>query len=290
MADFYSLSFDLFSPLVKKYSKYFERLETDLRRARINVRKDYWGSFIILVMVLTFISILIVGLPFALLLGNFQFMPMVIFSAVLIGITISSGVLTYFYPAIIAGERQKKIDNTLPFSTIYMSTIARSGFPPQDIFKMISRFKEYGEISTEAQQISRDVETLGLDLPSALTRAINRSPSQYWGELLAGIRTTITLGGDLGQFLAEKTNGFVADYKRRLNEFSNLLSLLIEIYITIVVVGAVFFVVVTSIMLAVGGVPVATAKALNYALVLIGLPILTAAFILLMKGASPLEN
>ncbi|MEK6923518.1 MAG: type II secretion system F family protein [Nanoarchaeota archaeon] len=290
MADFYSLAFDLFSPLVKKYSKYFDRLEIDLRRARITVRKDYWASFIILVMVLSFVTTFGIGLPFALLLGNFQLMPMMIFLSVLIGTTIGAGILTYFYPAVIAGERQKKIDNTLPFSTIYMSTIARSGFPPQDIFKMISRFKEYGEISTEAQQISRDIETLGLDLPSALTRAINRSPSQYWSELLAGIRTTITLGGDLGQLLTEKTNGFVADYKRRLNEFSNLLSLLIEIYITIVVVGAVFFVVITSIMLAVGGVPVATVKALNYALVLVGLPVLTAAFILLMKGSSPLES
>lgn len=290
MADFYSLSFDLFSPLVKKYSKYFDRLEIDLQRARINVRKDYWASFIILVALLSFVSTLVIGLPFALLLGNFQLMPMIIFLSILIGTTLGAAVLTYFYPAIVAGERQKKMDNALPFSTIYMSTIARSGFPPQAIFKMISRFKEYGEISTEAQQISRDVETLGLDLPSALTRAINRSPSQYWSELLAGIRITMTLGGDLGQFLAEKTNGFVADYKRRLNEYSNLLSMLIEIYITIVVVGAVFFVVITSIMLAVGGVPVATIKALNYALVLIGLPILTAAFILIMKGASPLED
>ncbi len=288
--DIYSLAFDWFAPVVRKYELYFLRLKEDLKKARIDVAAEKWAALVFLVGVLSFICALILGLPLALLLGGFNLTSMLFLFLTTIVVAVSAGALTFFYPSLVAGERKKKITNAISFATIYLSTLSRSGFPPQDMFKLLSTFKEYGEISTEAAGITRDVEAMGMDLPTALTRAINRSPSPEWGELLAGIRTTVVVGGDISLYLAEKAKGFIADYKRRLTDFSNLLSLLVEVYITIVIVGAVFFIVISSIMVAIGGVPVATVKALNYALVLVGLPLLTAAFILVVKGLSPLED
>ncbi len=288
--DIYSLAFNWFAPAVKKYESYFLRLKEDLKKARVDVATEKWAALVFLVGVLSFVCAWIIGLPLALLLGGFNFISIFFLFLATIIIGVCAGALTFLYPSLIAGERKKKINNAIAFATIYLSTLSRSGFPPQEMFKLLSTFKEYGEISTEASMINKDVEAMGMDLPTALTRAANRSPSSDWSELLAGIRTTIVVGGDLSLFLAEKAKGFVADYKRRLTDFSNLLSLLVDVYITLVVVGAVFFIVISSIMVAIGGVPVATVKALNYALVLIGLPILTAAFILAVKGLSPLED
>ena len=57
------------------------------------------------------------------------------------------------YPYIKAADRQRSIDNNLPFATLYMNTIAGTGAPPYVMFKLLSDFKEYGEVSKEAQEI-----------------------------------------------------------------------------------------------------------------------------------------
>jgi hypothetical protein len=63
-----------------------------------------------------------------------------------------------------------------------------------------------------------------------------------------------------------------------------------EVYITIVIVGGIFFIVITSIMSSIGAVSVSLLKAINWLIVLVGIPVLTAAFILIAKGMSPIED
>ncbi len=289
MSEIFALAFRLFRPYVARYKKHFPKLHDDLHKARISVPTENWIAMVFFAGLLAFISTFFSAILITILSGAIGIATIFVSLAASVAVAVMTGALAVNYPSIAASERKKKIENTLPFATIYLNTISRAGFPPQDLFKMISKFKEYGEISEEAKKISAEVNTLGIDLPTALNNAIIRSPSNSWTELLAGMKTTITIGGDLGKFLSEKAKGFVADYQRRLQEFSNFLTLMIEIYITLVIVGAVFFIITTSIMVSIGGVPVALVKALNYAIVLVGLPVMTAAFLLLIKGASPLE-
>ena len=290
VADVYALASRLFRPLVKQFDTLFVPLNEDLRRAHLRIIREQWAAIVFLAGFAALAIAFVLGLILLLAshaLTTTAFLLLIPISAA-IGLT--AGAVTYYYPATVAGERKKKIDNALPFAGIYLNTISRSGFPPHVLFKMLAHFKEYGEVSVEAGRINNDTEILGMDLPTALTRAIERSPSNDWTELLAGMRTTVMIGGDLGAFLAEKTRGLVAGYKRRLNDYSNFVQLLIEVYITLVIVGTIFFIVTTSIMVAIGGIPVVLVKNLNYAVVLLGLPALTAAFILIIKGASPIEN
>lgn len=288
--DIYTQSFEAFSPLVKKFGNYFTPLQDELRKAHILVPVEQWAAFTFLVAVLTAPIAILISTMFAVAYLDLTWKAALVGIFAGLGVAAAAFLLTYEYPTIASGERKKKIENALSFATIYMSTIAKSGFPPQEIFRLLGGFTEYGEIAREARKIASDVNALGLDTPSAISRAIARSPSSDWTELLAGLKTTITVGGDLGNFLAEKAKGFVSDYRRRLKEFSNMLSLLVEIYITLVVVGAIFFIVTTSVMVAIGGVPVELIKVINYAIVLIGMPLITASFIIIIKGISPLED
>jgi len=290
LPDIYEYSLQLFRPTVRKHESLFSRLAEDLRRAHMLFPAEQWAAFSILVTVITFVVALAVSLAFTLVLITPALLAIGIAILLTIGVTAGAGLLVFYYPSLVADERKKRIENAIPFAVLYMATIARSGFPPQDIFRLLSGFKEYGEISKEASKITNDIEAMGLDILTALTRAIARSASPEWTELLAGLKTTIAVGGDLPKYLDEKTTGFVAEYKRRLGDFGNMLSMLIEIYITLVIVGAVFFIVTTSVMIAVGGVPVDLIKAINLLLVVVGLPLLTAAFILIVKGVSPLED
>jgi len=289
MSDIYKQAFELFSSVIKKYPKLLVPLAVQMRKAHMAIPAEHWAAFSIFAGVLAFIVSIIFAILFAIAL-HIGLIAILIVPLLSIGIGFGSGALVYFYPAITADERKKRIENALAFGTLYLAALARAGFPLQQMFKLMSNFKEYGELSKEAGKISNDIEALGLDAPTALTRAINRSPSSAWSELLVGLKTSMTVGGNLAKYLDEKADGFVSDYRRRLSEFSEFLSMLIEIYITLVVVGVIFFIVITSIMSSIGAVPVPFLKTINMLVVTIGIPILTAAFIIIAKGASPLED
>ncbi|HKZ50061.1 MAG TPA: type II secretion system F family protein [Candidatus Nanoarchaeia archaeon] len=289
MADIYKKSFEFFREPVRKYSEFFSPLQNSLRRAHITVPPEHWAGYSIFVGVLAGAVALSLVLFFGLGLGfGLPTIPIAFLLGPLIGVT--GFFLTFYYPNIIADERKKKIENALPFGTLYLTTLARAGFPPQTIFRLMAGFKEYGELSHEASKISNDIDALGLDISEALSRAMKRSPSSKWTELLAGLKTAINVGGDLADFLDQKADGFVADYKRRLSEFSNFLTLMIEIYITLVIVGGIFFIVISSVMSSIGAVPVQLLKTANLLIVIIGIPALTGAFLLIAKGLSPLED
>ena len=290
MAEIYDLAHEVFGKYARKLEPYSSQLSLDLVKAHMTVSREKWLSLAILATVLAFGISLLIALPAGILLYGMKACSVLKPILIAIVLAAASGALTFYYPSLVVSERKKKIENTIAFATIYMSTISRSGFPPQHLFRLLAKFKDYGEISKEAALISRDVELFGVDLPTAMTKAIARSPSADWTELLAGLRTAITIGGDLGAFLEEKAKGFVADYKRRLQDFSNLLSILIEVYITLVIVGAVFFIVTTSIIVAIGGMSTYTLKIMNFAMIIIGIPLLTGAFILIIKGVSPMAD
>ena len=286
--DIYKQAFEFFKAPIRKYEKFFAPLQSDLNRAHISIPPEHWAGFSIFAGMLTFFVSIFAVLPFTFILFGLSGIALALAFAPVFGA--GGFFLAYFYPKLVADERKKKIENALPFGTLYLTTLSRSGFPPQNMFKLMAGFKEYGELSHEASKISNDVEALGLDLPEALTRAMKRSPSPSWTELLAGLKTAITVGGDLAKYLDEKAKGFVAGYKRRLEEYSNFLTLLIEIYITLVIVGAIFFIVVSSVMSTIGAVPVELLKATNLLIIVVGIPVLTAIFILIAKSLSPVED
>jgi flagellar protein FlaJ len=285
--DVYSFANSVFNEATLKFPALYKGFDHKLRVARIRTTGKKYGSFIILTAFLVFVISLIFLFAFGTALYGLSILPTLAYFGIAILIGFCAGALAYFYPDILINDRKSKLDNSLPFATIYLSTIIKSGLPPQQMFKMLAKFKHYRIASEEAERISNDIHVLGLDMPSALARAMKRSPSLNWTEMLAGLKNSVTVGGDVSRYLEEKSKGFIAEYKRRLADFSNVLSLFMNMYITVVIVGIVFFIIISSLMVTVGGVPVATVKFLQYATVFIGLPGITGMFILLIKSLSP---
>ena len=58
----------------------------------------------------------------------------------------------YFLPFMLKGEQNKRIDDILPFAMSYLTIMAGSQNPSVSMFKTISRFDEYGEVSDEAKK------------------------------------------------------------------------------------------------------------------------------------------
>lgn len=183
-------------------------------------------------------------------------------------------------------KEKKRIDDMLPFATLYLATIAGSGTPAVGMFKTLSKFKEYGEIAEEAARIVEETEIVGISIADALKNAANRTPSSRFKEILWGVMTTLLVGGDLKSFLHEKATTAMQEYRRRLQQFTQQVSMFMEMYLTVVIVGAIFFIVLSTIMGGIGGMP-SLIVGVQLAITFVFLPVASAGFLVILKGLAP---
>lgn len=271
---------------------YFQDIKSDLKKANIPYDLTAYLSTALLTAVLAFIisaplASVLVGLAFKSIAGLIAGLIVGLFVGLFLSVAIFMGF--YLYPSIQVSQRKQNIEHNLPFATMYLSTVAGTGTPPSAMFKLLGDFEEYGEVSTEASKIARDVYTFGSDLDGAIVSAAKRTPSEKFKELLWGMHSVITAGGDLKSFLQQKTDAYMRDYRRELDKFTDTLSLLVEMYITLVIVGSVFLMIVSTIISAFGGSAI-TAFSLQLGTVVFILPLAAIMFIVLIKGTSPLEE
>lgn len=281
---------------VEKYLiKHFTEMQFDLRKAGIRITLvEYLSKALTTSMIVFVIMVPLISVIFTILLLSIGF---VVFKSSILGITfgllggiISSVIifmLFYINPSIHLKERRKRIDDSLPFATLYLATIAGSGTPVVTMFKTLANFKEYGEVSKEAKRIVDETEVMGMDITNALENAAARTPSESFKEMLWGIKTTISVGGDLKAFLHEKSESAMQEHKRRLSQFTKQLSLLIEVYITLVFVGSIFFMILSTIMGTLTTGSQGMMIMIQLMVTFIFLPLASIGLIVLIKGISP---
>ncbi len=204
-------------------------------------------------------------------------------------VALASGLLVlggfYIYPSLTISSRASKIDDYLPFATVYLSTLAGTGTATAEMFRLLAEREEYGEVSDEAERISRDLHTFNMDTARAMRRAAERTPSQDFKDLMYGMIHALNTGGELRSFLEERSDKLLNDYKRRIEEFSDKLSLLVEMYITVVILGSITF---TSLSLVFSAfADASTVVTVQVIAVFFGLPMISGMFILLVQGISP---
>lgn len=299
--DLYSrLSFKYFSEFSRKYLlATFKDLQKDIERANISMTLLEYLSITVStsVIVFFFMSLLSPVIIYVLMListelGSTAIFMISLFMGFLAGLLASSGIfmMFYTYPSIVVGSRRKRIDDTLPFATLYLATIAGSGTPTIAMFRALAKFKEYGEISKEAQGIIEETDVLGENLAAAIENAANRTPSDRLRDILWGIKSIILVGGNLRDYLHGKAENTMQDYKRRLAQFTQGLSMLIEMYITVVIVGSVFFMVLTTIMGTMNANNLQTSTMivmLQFIITFVFLPGASFGFMVLIKGMAP---
>ncbi len=195
--------------------------------------------------------------------------------------------LFYVYPSVYIDERKKNIEGQLPFAVLYLSTMAGGGTPPIAMFRMLTRF-DFGEISKEARTLLEEVEVLGINIHDAIANAARRTPSEKFQELLWGMRTVLLSGGDLREYFKDKAVEALKFYKRKLQAFEKSLSMLVQMYITLVVVGSVFVIIITAIIGSMSGKSMEAIIAIGQVLlVFLVLPLASIGFMIFVKSISP---
>ncbi len=288
-----------FGFLVNNRLKLFEELHVPLRKADIPLNLGAYVSAMImstfLVGFIAFVSsVLLVPLifgPFVNSIISPNTEPDLVFNVTLILIiTILSAVLTFIifwvYPAFKSGERSRKINLALTNAVNTMATIAGTGVPPAVIFWSLVEFRRYGEVSRESEKILNDIENYGLDLVQALQRAANRSPSPLFSELLWKMIATIRTGGNLKEYLYIEGNRLMEIERMKTEAAIETIGIIAEAYVTALVVGPVFVIIMTTIM-GIMGTPMSQVNLINNLVVYFGLPIGYALFIIAVDQVAP---
>lgn len=193
----------------------------------------------------------------------------------------------YIWPVLKVSSRASIIRDMLPFATMYLSTLAGTGSSVSEIFSQLAEVDEYDEVAEEAKKISRDIETLGMDVSEALERGAERTPSEDFEELLRGLEHVITTGGSVREFLQQRSAKLMDDYERRIEQFADQLGLLVEMYITIVVVGSIIFTAMSAVMSSFTGFAPSLIVTIQVILIFFGLPLISGMFIVFIRGIAP---
>lgn len=287
MSFFEKMAMRYLDKYIEPHLEVFTDLKKDLKRSGMRkTLEEYLSTSLLMCIILFIIELPIFSLIFSLLNLGFLFS---FFMAITASVLVCSFFFLMFinYPKFLIRDKARSIDKTLPFAGIYLSTIASSRLPPHKIFEIFSKFKEYGEVSYETKRIVADMKMFGLNVYDSLEKAIDRTPSKDLRDLFWTILSTLKAGGDLHAYLNEKSKSFLADYRRRLDEFSQSLSIYLEIYLTALVLGTIFFIILTSIMSGFTGMVAENIIFVQFFLIFLFVPLISIAFIILIQSASP---
>jgi len=192
------LSYRLLNDHVQSLYPRLTTLENNLKQAMMPIPFDVYVCGVVLFSMIAGIVGIIVGAAVALLV-SIQPAAFAVVLPILGGVGI--GGIVFFVlltiPVINVKNRAAKLAEEIPHFISYMATLATSGLSLEGIFKAIAKEDTDEEIVKDCRFITRNIEILGMDLLSAITDLIKRSPKGSYSELLEGAIITTQTGGNL---------------------------------------------------------------------------------------------
>ena len=232
----------IFGRIIDKYPNLFPHLKEDLLQAQIKLSFRSYVSLSFFISLIT--SLVSVG---GILIANaflkFSFLTFLLYLTL---IPPSSFLVTFlifmFYPSFVSSSRRKDIEINLPFALMHMGAIAESGVPPYVIFRLISEFKEYGELAKEMKKIVRYIDVFGLDPLSAVKEVSSKTPSKKLRQILLGFVTTTESGGNVTVYLKNVGRQTLYEWRLKRERFIQQLSTYAEIYTALIIAGPLFMI------------------------------------------------
>ncbi|MBS3056047.1 MAG: type II secretion system F family protein [Candidatus Aenigmarchaeota archaeon] len=288
MINYLELSYQIFGDFSKSIEKYFVDIKKDMQQANMPYTLREYLSMMIMTVAITFFA------ETVLLSFIFAVIEIPVISSMALALTLSfviTGILTlmfYTYPSALAKARSKNIEKVMPFATSYMSAISSGKVSIATLFKTVSQFKDYGDVAEESATIARNIELIGMSASASLVKQAEKTPSKKFKELLWGMNAIIASGGNLTFFLRNKNEEFMSNYRRAIRKYAQDLSVFIEIYLTLIVTGSIFFIVLSAVISTISS--SLSITNIQFFVVFALLPVISIGFILLVKSISPTEG
>ncbi|MEN6443696.1 MAG: type II secretion system F family protein [Methanoregula sp.] len=188
------------------------------------------------------------------------------------------------YPSVVAGNRRRNIDATLPYAINYITAMSTSGITPAEVFRQLGDSPIYGESSVEARYISREIDIFGRDLIDALRIVSASTPSLRLKEFLQGSMASISSGGNLTDYFRTKADQYALENRQTQKMFLDTLALIAESYVTAMVAGTLFMIILQSIMSVLGG---DSKPMFLYLIIYLMIPFGTMMFVIMISSMTP---
>jgi len=247
------ISNEFFGWVYDKYPYLFSATKVNLPKADMKIPvRTYVSlglSMTTIVYFLVFFIMLFIFLPRDIFI--FTKIVYIIFIPTIISVIIF--LIYIFYPFIRADARKRSIESNLPFAVAHMGAIAGSGVAPQETFKLLSNFGEYGELTKEMMKISWNIEVFGMDPVSAVKQVAKTTPSDSFREILLGFITTTESGGDVKLYLKNAGKQALFEWRAKRKRFMDQLSTYAEFYTGLLIAAPLFLISLFSVMNMISG-------------------------------------
>ncbi len=286
-----TLAYRYFGAYVHKYRPRMQRLADRLKVARLPYSVEEYVSAILLLTILAFVTSF--SSAFFLLYRIYGYsvgvsVVLAFFVSVSISALVAIGMIGY--PGYLISQRRQDIDARITYATTHMATLAGTGIPVIAIFRALTKFQDYGEISKECDYIIRDVELFGKDIYTAISDAARYSPSRVWAELLWGLVSTLRSGGDLRAYLSERAKAYVAMHEEEEKRAMEALNIVTEIFMVLFILAPIVGVIMIVFMSMMGGTVMGIdAKSFLFLIVYLILPVLGVGFVAVAESQKPKE-
>ncbi|GBE20180.1 flagellar assembly protein J [archaeon BMS3Abin17] len=277
--------------------KMFKNLKKDLIKANMQLIPPSYISVILLTTMLSivfsfFLIIFLlffnvgVDFPFITRVGGSILSRFLKVSWLFIAIPVGTFFFMNYYPNIEKKSRGNKINYELPFATIHMSAIAGSMIDPSKIFNIILLTKEYPNIETEFIKLINEINIYGYDLVTALKHVSSNTPSKKLAELLDGLSTTITSGGNLPEFFNKRAESLLFQYRIEKEKRTKSAETFMDVYIS-VVIAAPMILMLLLMMMKISGIGLAISSAMITLIMVLGVAMVNVLFLTFLHLKQP---
>ena len=140
--------------------------------------------------------------------------------------------ITFLY--LEAAERGREIDVLLPDAVAYMYALSVGGMNQLEIMEAVAESEEvYGEVSWEFQAVLQETRYFDTDYRTAIRHRALETPSDQLSGFMTDMLSILNSGGDMNQFLDDKTELMMRDAKKIQEGNLETLELFGEMYLTI---------------------------------------------------------
>ena len=184
----------------------------------------------------------------------------------------------YFYPFLEKKSIAHRIEHEMPFATIHMAAISGSMIDPTKIFEIILSTGEYPYLEKEFTKLLNQINIYGYNLAFALRNVAFNSPSLKFAELLNGLATTITSGGDLSQYFEQKSKSLLFEYRLEREKETKTSETFMDIYVS-VVIAAPMILMLLVMMIKISGIGIGFSTSVLGLLFVLGVTVINLAFL-----------
>lgn len=170
---------------------------------RMPMETTKYGLVVLLPAVVTFLAsvlgTLLLPLPVLVRLPIFLLGSLVLFAALL-------------YPRLLVEQQRRGLENQLHLVITHMTVLSTTNIDRVQVFRVLGREEEYGELAVEMRRITQLVDTWNQSLDDACRRRARQVPSKPLADFLDRLAYALNAGQSIDDFLLGEQSAIVQKY------------------------------------------------------------------------------